>query len=180
MSKTKNTKSALLMSFTSLLLCFAMLIGSTFAWFTDSATTAVNTIKSGNLDVKLEYLNGDTWTEVSDTTKLFNENALWEPGHTEIAYLKVSNAGSLALKYKFAVNKYAETIGVNVVDGSPIKLSEILKFGIIGSETQQSYTRDIARAAVAANPLTLNTYTNDIRLGVGETKYYTVVVYMPE
>ena len=44
MSKTKNTKSALLMSFTSLLLCFAMLIGSTFAWFTDSATVSVNTI----------------------------------------------------------------------------------------------------------------------------------------
>ena len=90
MSKTKSTKSALLMSFTSLLLCFAMLIGSTFAWFTDSATVSVNTIKSGNLDVKLEYLNGDTWTEVSNETKLFKENALWEPGHTEIGQHRIT------------------------------------------------------------------------------------------
>ena len=180
MNNTKTTKRALLSSVMAMLICITMLIGTTFAWFTDSASTAVNKIQAGNLNVKLEYLNDNEWTEVSNTTKLFKENALWEPGYTEIAYLRVSNAGSLALKYKFAVNKYAETIGVNVVDGSPIKLSEILKFGIIGSETQQSYTRDTARADVAANPLTLNTYTNDIRLGVGETKYYTVVVYMPE
>lgn len=95
-------------------------------------------------------------------------------------YLRVRNDGNLALKYKFAVSKFTETVGVNVVNGDPIKLSEILKFGIIGSNSEQTYTRDTARAAVAGNPLTLNTYTNDIRLGVGETKYYAVVVYMPE
>ena len=179
MNNTKSTKRALLLSIMAMLLCVVLLVGTTFAWFTDSASTGVNKIQAGNLDVTLEYLKDGTWKDVKESTDLFQTD-LWEPGTTDVVYLKVTNAGTLALKYKFAVSKFTETVGVNVVNGSSIKLSEILKFGIIGSETQQSYTRDTARAAVAGNALTLNTYTNDIRLGVGETKYYTVVVYMPE
>lgn len=175
----KHTKHKLLSSIATLFVCFAMFIGSTYAWFTDSASTGVNKIQAGNLDVTLEYLKDGEWKDVKDSTDLFQTD-LWEPGTTDVVYLKVSNIGTLALKYKFAVSKFTETIGVNVVNGGPIKLSEILKFGIIDSETQQSFDRVTARAAVAGNPLALNTYTNDIRLGVGETKYYTLVVYMPE
>ena len=53
--KKQNTKRALLLSALSLLLCVCMLVGSTFAWFTDSVTSANNIIKSGNLDVELYY-----------------------------------------------------------------------------------------------------------------------------
>ena len=98
MSK-KTTKRSLLASVFALVLCVAMLVGSTFAWFTDTATTGVNKITSGKLDVKLSYLTDDNeWKEVTKDTQLFDNNALWEPGHTEVAYLKVENAGSLALK----------------------------------------------------------------------------------
>ena len=179
MSNTKLTKHALIVSIMAMLLCVAMLVGTTFAWFTDTASTGMNRIQSGNLDVTLEYYKDGEWKDVQGKTDLFQTDR-WEPGTTDVVYLKVSNVGSLALKYRFAVSKFTETVGVNVVNGGPIKLSEILKFGIIGSDTPQSFDRDTARAAVAGNPLTLNTYTNDIRLGVGETKYYTVVVYMPE
>ena len=169
-----STRRSLLVSATALILSIAMLVGTTFAWFTDKVTSGRNIIKAGNLDVTLEYFKDGTWEDVKDSTDLFQTN-LWEPGSTDVVYLKVSNIGSLALKYKFAV-----TNGVNVVDNGPIKLSEILKYGIICSDAQQSFDRDAARAAVAGNPLTLNTYTNDIHLGVGETKFYAVVVYMPE
>ena len=54
MSKTKTTKRALLSSVLAMLLCVTMLIGTTFAWFTDTASTAVNKIQAGNLDVALE------------------------------------------------------------------------------------------------------------------------------
>ena len=102
MSKTKSTKSALLMSFTSLLLCFAMLIGSTFAWFTDSATTAVNKIQSGKLDVQLldaqgASLEGQTLGWVAADGRAQGQ-ILWEPGctyNTESFYIK--NNGNLNL-----------------------------------------------------------------------------------
>ena len=58
MTTRKGTKRALLMSVMSLFLCFAMLLGTTFAWFTDSVTSANNIIKSGNLDIELEYWDG--------------------------------------------------------------------------------------------------------------------------
>jgi len=53
--KKNATKSALLMSVMSLMLCFTMLLGTTFAWFTDNAASTNNVIKAGNLDVVLEY-----------------------------------------------------------------------------------------------------------------------------
>lgn len=89
--KTKRVaKSALLMSALALVLCVSMLVGTTFAWFTDSVTSKNNIIKAGNLDVTLEYsVDGTTWTAVEEATSLFSENSLWEPGHTEFVYLRV-------------------------------------------------------------------------------------------
>ena len=54
MNNTKTTKRALMSSVMAILICIAMLIGTTFAWFTDSASTAVNMILAGTLDVALE------------------------------------------------------------------------------------------------------------------------------
>ena len=93
MSKN-TTKRSLLASVFALVLCVAMLVGSTFAWFTDTATTGVNKIQSGNLDVKLMYSKDmKEWAEATDQTQLFNDNALWEPGHTEVVYLKIVKTG---------------------------------------------------------------------------------------
>jgi predicted ribosomally synthesized peptide with SipW-like signal peptide len=89
--KKSNTKRSLIASVTSLVLCCALLIGTTFAWFTDSVSTGKNTIASGNLDVELYQVKDSTETKVDENTKLFNENALWEPGYTEVVYLKVAN-----------------------------------------------------------------------------------------
>ena len=52
---SKNTKRALVSSALAMLVCVALLIGTTFAWFTDTASTGVNKIQSGSLDVELEY-----------------------------------------------------------------------------------------------------------------------------
>ena len=67
----------LFVSVFALVLCVAMLVGSTFAWFTDTATTGVNKIQSGKLDVKLTYLtDNNEWKEVTKDTKLFKDGAL--------------------------------------------------------------------------------------------------------
>ena len=55
MENSKSTKRALLTSVLALLMCVTMLVGATFAWFTDTASTGVNKIQAGNLDVKLMY-----------------------------------------------------------------------------------------------------------------------------
>ena len=112
--KLKSKKSALLLSFTSLLLCFAMLVGSTFAWFTDTATTGVNKITSGNLHVEIQNKAGDEidkleWVSVDKETGETSviekqDEILWEPGCTYLLTpFKIVNTGNLALKYKIVI-----------------------------------------------------------------------------
>ena len=103
MNESTKTKKALRGSLFALFLCIVLLIGTTFAWFTDTASTGVNKIQAGNLKVGFEYWNGQKYVDAKDAT-LFSEDTLWEPGHTEVVYLKVSNKGNLALKYKIKIN----------------------------------------------------------------------------
>ena len=136
MTNTKRTKRALLSSVVALLLCFSMLIGTTYAWFTDSVTSASNVIKTGNLDIEVEYtLDGETWNDLDGAGDLF-QKGLWEPGHTEVVALKIENKGSLALKYVANMNIYNEIVGKNK-DGGDIVLSEILTVGTLVQEANQ-------------------------------------------
>jgi len=95
MANKKVTRRALTMSIISLILCCAMLVGTTFAWFTDEVVTGMNTIEAGNLDIEL-LANG---TKVDSNTKLFDDVTLWEPGVVVYENLQIANVGSLALKY---------------------------------------------------------------------------------
>ena len=117
MTTAKATKRAMLSSVVALFLCFAMLMGTTYAWFTDSVTSENNVIKSGNLDVTLEYYKGGKWHDVQGASDIIT-NELWEPGATEIAYLRIKNNGSLALKYSLGVNIRSEKEGVNAAGPS--------------------------------------------------------------
>ena len=112
MNNKKTTKRALLSSVMAIVLCLAMLIGTTFAWFTDSASTAVNKIQAGTLDIELQYQKADgSWEDAEDKTLDFkklsgheNESILWEPGCTyELPAIRILNKGNLALKYKLAI-----------------------------------------------------------------------------
>ena len=125
MTKQKSTKRALLLSALSLLMCVSLLIGSTFAWFTDSVTSGSNVIQSGNLDLEVQYtLDGENWDDLAGAKDLFKKG-LWEPGHTEVVVLKIKNNGSLALKYIANMNIFNEVVGKNK-DGGDIILSDIL------------------------------------------------------
>ena len=157
--KTRSTKKALLASLLSLVVCVSMLVGSTFAWFTDSVTSANNIIKSGNLDVELYYNNAETddsvnggWAKVDAQTNVFKQNTLWEPGHTEVVKFKVSNVGSLALKYKLGVNIVSEQSSFNV-NNEEFHLSDYIYFGVV--EGDQNYTRETAVAAVKDSAATI-------------------------
>ena len=180
MSKN-TTKRSLLASVFALVLCVAMLVGSTFAWFTDTATTGVNKIQSGKLDVKLSYLtDNNEWKEVTKDTKLFKDGALWEPGHTEVAYLKVENVGNLALKYQLSVNVANEVSGTNV-NGESFNLSDYIKMGVVENQSMPFADRNAARAAVTdADNIATYTKTGSIAANDTNAQYVALVVYMPE
>ena len=114
MTSSKSTKRALISSTLAILMCVAMLIGTTFAWFTDTASTAVNKIQAGNLDVALEMKDASgNWVNAEGQTLSWkkaagapaNEQVLWEPGCTyELPELRIVNNGNLALKYRIVIN----------------------------------------------------------------------------
>ena len=142
MANSKQTKRALLTSALAILACVAMLIGSTFAWFTDTASTAVNRIEAGTLKLKLEYAtawNEDgtvkTWDDAKDKTLSFiqktengyvaNADILWEPGATyRLQQLRISNVGNLALKYKVVISGIGGSAKLNEVIDWTIKLGD--------------------------------------------------------
>lgn len=103
MTSKKTTRRALLSSMIALLLCVSMLVGSTFAWFTDEVTSTGNIIKSGTLDVEL--LHGDSADKIdTDASQgAIFDYKFWEPGYTQIKYVKVINNGDLAFQYQLSI-----------------------------------------------------------------------------
>ncbi len=109
MTNLKTTKRALISSVVALFVCFAMLLGTTFAWFTDEATSSGNIIQSGKLDVNMYWAEGNLDPEAAETQwteaksgPIFN-NDKWEPGYVEAKHIKIANEGTLALKYQMRI-----------------------------------------------------------------------------
>ena len=181
MSNRKSAKRALLTSALAIVLCMTMLIGTTFAWFTDTASTGVNRIVSGNLDIELEYKNKGTedFRTADANTPVFDESALWEPGYVEYVVLKLSNAGSLALKYKLGINIANEVGSTNVYDNA-FNLSDYIRFAVLDGD-QSDLGRDALVAAADGKDAVLNTgYTSEeTPLKATESKTVTLVVWMP-
>lgn len=138
MTKKRSTKRALLLSTLSLLLCISMLIGSTFAWFTDEVKSGTNIIAAGNLDVELYYSKTKDFSDekkVDGQTVLFTDKdgkeiKYWEPGVVAYTNLQVANVGSLALTYRLTVNSIA-TNYVEYADGSKYDLTDVLKVAVV-------------------------------------------------
>ena len=139
MNESTKTKKALRGSLFALFLCIVLLIGTTFAWFTDTASTGVNKIQSGKLKVGLQYKDTDgNWKDATKTTLDFvkakdakDEAILWEPGCTyELPQIKVVNEGNLALKY---------VIKVTGIQGDA-KLNEVIDWTVDGNALDKDQT----------------------------------------
>jgi predicted ribosomally synthesized peptide with SipW-like signal peptide len=128
MTSSKSTKRALISSALAILMCVAMLIGTTFAWFTDTASTGVNKIQAGNLNIELQMKDNDgNWVNAEGKTLPFLVNGkipaegtqiLWEPGCTYyVPEVRVVNKGNLAVKFEY----------VNELLGVTGKLAEVLE-----------------------------------------------------
>ena len=168
MTSSKSTKRALLTSALALLMCVTMLIGTTFAWFTDTASTGVNKIVSGNLKVDIIGANSDSHIEKLDFTKATGaegENLLWEPGCRYLTEgFRIANNGNLALKWKAEINKD------NIVDGKAAptakdgkSLLDVIDFYVV------TKAADGTETAVA-----IENFTGKLAANVGKSETYYI------
>ena len=206
MNKIKSTKRALIMSAAAVLMSISMLIGTTFAWFTDTSSTAVNKIQTGNLDIEVEYakeamdsegnLTGEIteFKTIKDSTEVFDGNALWEPGRREYVIFRISNKGSLALKYKFNLAVVNQKAGINK-DGEEYFLADYLCASAKASEEKNfdyasglspdgmyfTLWNDLSAAgttpALAEKPLSSAAFEGTLK--AGEKQAAAMVVWMP-
>ncbi|HIZ82837.1 MAG TPA: M73 family metallopeptidase [Firmicutes bacterium] len=194
MSNSKSTRRSLIASGLSLAVSCALLLGSTFAWFTDSVTSGNNRIAAGNLDINLQYTtDGTTWADVETDTNLFKEGALWEPGYMEVAYLKVENLGSLALKYQLNMNA-TDTVISTSVTGEELRLSDYLEFAVVDLPAANGAITPYDRAGAEAALESATSYALNAGYSVKDImypadaanaeypaeKYIALIVYMPE
>ena len=142
MTSSKSTKRALITSALAILMCVAMLIGTTFAWFTDTASTGVNKIVSGNLKVDIIGADSDSHIEKLNFTKAATTDAeagaeiLWEPGCRYLTGFRIANKGNLALKWKAQVNT-----GTTAANEGNFDLLDVIDFYLVtkaadGTETE--------------------------------------------
>lgn len=155
MSNKKATKRALLTSITALAMCVVMLVGTTFAWFTDTATANVNKIQAGNLDVDIVDASGNS---LEGQTLYFRDknngtNILWEPGATfNLDTFKIVNKGNLAIKYEVAITGAVDATPNNGVND--LELLDVITFSASiggGTATSGVYGKTIATGALNKN-----------------------------
>ena len=127
----KKTKRALFNSVISLLLCFSMLLGSTFAWFTDVASSNNNVIQSGDLNAEMYYsdelldVNSNEWKNANQVPVFTYDN--WEPGYTDVKYVKIANEGSLSFKWRLSIE----------AAGGMTKLSDVIDVYYVNPVTEE-------------------------------------------
>ena len=140
----KSTRQSFLTSLVALLLCISMFAGTTFAWFSDIVTSHNNVIEAGNLDAQIyfsdKYISEDDqgW-QIAENTPVFTYDN-WEPGYTEVKYIKVVNAGNLNFKWKLTIEADGEVTDlsdvidvyyVNPVEAELTSLKNLTKQGIL-------------------------------------------------
>ena len=181
----KSTKKSFLTSLISLLLCFSMLLGTTYAWFTDSATSGGNKIQAGDLDIELRFWTGtgeEDYEKINEeSAPLFgvgnsetlsanadSRNTLWEPGKTQTVFLSLKNAGNLDLKYKVAIEAY-NVIG-NLISVMQYQITPDAKYGVNVSWTSGTSAKEGPN----------NTSASNVALKAGEEHFFALSIHMDE
>ena len=186
MTNAKSTKRALVVSILALVLCFAMLLGTTYAWFTDEVTSTGNKIQAGTLEIDMLVRNADgDYVSVKDSkAPIFNYDR-WEPGYTAVANVKVANMGTLALQYSMQI--ITEGIADDLVD-QKLMLSDVIDVYYAASEVILADRGAFADALDNNTLKHVGTLTDVIFGGTmikdtlleGEEDYATIVLKMQE
>ena len=186
MKKRTITKTALTLSVLLLIVWSAFGVGTSVAWFADTTPVQRNSFIIGELDLSVYHKVGDTYKTVENDTKLFDDNALYEPGYVQVVKLKIENSGNVDFDYKLSIDidKSSIILGINE-EGQTIYLPDFLKFGVLFSDTETNLDRDTAKLLAQLDAaIALEDYTQIRALDANSAKdnaeYATLVLYMPE
>ena len=178
MNNTKTTKRALLTSAFSMIICVAMLIGTTFAWFTDKVTSSGNKIQAGTLNIDLLVKNdAGEYESVKDSQAAIFNYDLWEPGYTEVRNVKVTTTGNLALKYAVSIVPRSDT-------EAAFKLAEVIDVYYANREVVVADRADLSSLTFIGtlkDLFTTGTVINDTLIpGENTDDFATIVLKMQE
>lgn len=153
------------------------------AWFTDTSERVNNIFHFADFELEVSHrLEDGTWETIDGKTDIFDDEALYEPGYTQVVYLKVENKGTVPFDFHTAVSVNDFTVATNVF-GQTFNLQDYLKFGIAVADTEEGMeraveTRDLAKEIAT---MRLGNYSTDVAtLEAGATSYLALIVRMPE
>ena len=174
---------ALALSLCALIIWAILGTGASLAWFTDTSPEINNIFHFAEFDLVVSHrLTDGKWEEVDSQTKIFNEDALYEPGYVQVVYLKVENKGTIPFEFYTAVNVNGCIEATNVF-GQRFMLQDYLKFGITTADSEDAMKNSVPdrNAAVKLADMPLHNYdTETAVLEPGATKYIALIVRMPE
>ena len=183
-AKKTYKRIALALSLCALIVWAILGTGASLAWFTDTSPEINNIFHFGEFDLVVSHrLTDGKWEEIDGQTKVFDEEALYEPGYVQVVYLKVENKGTVPFDFYTAVNVNGRTVATNVF-GQPFVLQDHLKFGLETADTEEAMKNSIpdrdAAVEIATEPLHNYYESGSFELAPGATKYIALVVRMPE
>lgn len=181
--KTPYKRIALALSLCALIIWGILGTGASLAWFTDTSPEINNIFHFAEFDLVVSHrLTDGKWQEVDSQTKIFDEEALYEPGYVQVVYLKVENKGTVPFNFSTAVNVNGCIVATNVF-GQEFMLQDYLKFGVKTADTEEQMKNSIPdrETAVEIADMPLKNYaTETAELAPGATKYIALIVRMPE
>lgn len=173
---------AMVVSVCMLIIWGLMGTGTSLAWFTDTDEEVKNIFHFAEFEVEVEYRdeNGN-WKTIEGDSEIFDDEALYEPGFTQVVYLRVTNKGTVPFDFKTAVSVTDYTVATNVF-GQQFHLQDHLKFGLATAKTEAELYEMVATRNLSdeiANMPLSNYATEKAALDAGETTYMVLIVRMP-
>ena len=181
--KKPYKKIVFALSICMLLIWTVLGTGASLAWFADTTPEIKNIFHYADFDLEVSYrLDDGTYKTIDSQTKLFDENALYEPGYVQVVYLKIENTGAMPFDLKTAVSVTDYTVATNAF-GHPFHLQDYLAFGLVAADTEAALNAKLPNRETAKNfaVTPLSNYSTDIvDFSAGQTIYMALIVRMPE
>ena len=181
--KIPYKKIALALSLCALIVWGVLGAGTSLAWFTDTSPEINNIFHFAEFKLDVSHrLTDGKWEKIDDQTKLFDEEALYEPGYVQVVYLKVVNNGTVPFEFFTAVNVNGCIEATNAL-GQRFMLQNYLQFGIAIADSEEAMKNSVPNRekAVEIADIPLHNYDSKTAiLAPGTTKYIALIVRMPE
>ncbi len=183
-TKKPYKKIALVLSIAAIVIWSVLGTGASLAWFTDTSPELHNVINIAQFDLEVSYRFPDetTYQPFTETSEVFNDEELYEPGYTKVVYFCVKNNGTVPFDHQTAVI-VRESIEGYTESRDPIHLEKFLQFGLVVNPDESALEQQVATrekaAALATEPL--NVYHSTVSsLGAGDETYMALILHMPE